>query len=85
MSFNNKENTKPASGRNGYEIRTDILNMATNLVQFEHNTKLDIWNQTAEREDNGRVLNTNNIPTFPGIEKVLETAERLYSFVNNSK
>jgi hypothetical protein len=85
MSFNNKENIKSASGRNGYEIRTDILDMATNLVQFEHTTKMDIWNQTVQREDNGRILDTGNIPLFSGIEQVLETAERLYSFVNNSK
>ena len=38
---------------------------------------------TATRDEKtGQIVSTVSMPQFPGLEKVLETAEKMYSFVN---
>jgi hypothetical protein len=40
---------------------------------------------TATRDEKtGQIVSKVDMPTFPGLEKVLETAEKMYSFVNQS-
>lgn len=69
--------------KNGYEIRTDILAMAKDLVQSEYNVKFHGWEMsTARDEKTGKLVTTVGMPEFPGLEKVLETAEKMYAFVN---
>jgi hypothetical protein len=69
--------------KNGYEIRTDILGMAKDLVQSEHSVKFHGWEMTAKRDEKtNQIVSTVEMPSFPGLEKVLETAEKMYSFVN---
>jgi hypothetical protein len=69
--------------KNGYEIRTDILGMAKSLVQDDFQAKFAGWEMTAERDEkSGQIVSTVKMPEFPGLEKVLETAEKMYSFVN---
>jgi hypothetical protein len=69
--------------KNGYEIRTDILAMAKDLVAQDFQVKFNGWEMTAERDEKtGQIINKVNMPEFPGLEKVLETAEKLYAFVN---
>ena len=69
--------------KNGYEIRTDILDMAKGLVSEEFHSKFQGWEMTATRDEKtGQIVTTVGMPTFPGLEKVLETAEKMYSFVN---
>jgi hypothetical protein len=69
--------------KNGYEIRTDILAMAKDLVQTEHTTKFAGWELSAKRDDKtGQIVTTVGMPEFPGLDKVLETAEKMYAFVN---
>ena len=70
--------------KNGYEIRTDILNMAKNLVQDDFQSKFQGWEMTATRDEKtGQIVSTVGMPQFPGMEKVLEAAERMYGFVNS--
>lgn len=70
--------------KNGYEIRTDILHMAKDLVQSEYHVKFQGWEMTAARDEKtGQIVNTVSMPEFPGLDKVLETAEKMYSFVNS--
>lgn len=70
--------------KNGYEIRTEVLAMAKDLVQQDFQVKLHGWEVTAERDTKtGQVVTSVSMPEFPGIDKVLETAEKMYSFVNN--
>jgi hypothetical protein len=72
--------------KNGYEIRTDILDMAKGLVTEEFHTKFRGWEMSVERDEKtGQVVSTVAMPEFPGLDKVLETAEKMYSFVNSSK
>jgi hypothetical protein len=69
--------------KNGYEIRTDILGMAKDMVQSEHTTKFHGWEMSAKRDEKtGQIVTTVGMPEFPGLDKVLETAEKMYAFVN---
>ena len=69
--------------KNGYEIRTDILAMAKDMVQSEHSLKYQGWEMTAKRDEKtGQIITTVGMPEFPGLDKILETAEKMYSFVN---
>ena len=69
--------------KNGYEIRTDILGMAKSLVQDDFQSKFAGWEMTATRDEKtGQIVTKVDMPTFPGLEKVLETAEKMYAFVN---
>jgi hypothetical protein len=70
--------------KNGYEIRTDILAMAKDLVESEYRVAFQGWEQSVTRDEKtGQVVTTVTMPTFPGIDKVLETAEKMYAFVNS--
>lgn len=70
--------------KNGYEIRTDILHMAKDLVQAEYQLKFQGWEMSTVRDEKtGQIVTTVGMPEFPGLDKVLETAERMYAFVNN--
>lgn len=71
--------------KNGYEIRTEVLQMAKDLVAQDFQYKLDGWQLSVERTENGQVVTTVGMPEFPGLEKVLETAEKMYSFINKTK
>ena len=69
--------------KNGYEIRTDILGMAKDLVQSEFQTKFAGWEMSAKRDEKtGQIVTQVGMPEFPGLDKVLETAEKMYAFVN---
>ena len=69
--------------KNGYEIRTDILDMAKGLVSEEFHSKFQGWEMTATRDEKtGQIVSTVSMPEFPGLDKVLETAEKMYAFVN---
>jgi hypothetical protein len=70
--------------KNGYEIRTDILGMAKDMVSDEFHTKFQGWEMTAERDQKtNQIVSTVKMPEFPGLDKVLETAEKMYAFVNS--
>lgn len=69
--------------KNGYEIRTEILAMAKDVVQAEYTYKWQGWEMSAKRDEKtGQIVSTVEMPSFPGLDKVLETAEKMYSFVN---
>ena len=70
--------------KNGYEIRTDILAMAKDLVGQDFAVKFQGWEMTATRDEKtGQIVSKVGMPEFPGLDKVLETAEKMYAFVNS--
>jgi hypothetical protein len=72
--------------KSGYEIRTDILAMAKDLVQSEWHSKYMGWEIGVKRDEKtNQVVTTVGMPEVPGLDKVLETAERMYSFITASK
>jgi len=71
--------------KNGYELRTDILKIAKDLVVEDFHARYAGWEVTQYRDEKtSQIVSTVSAPEFPGLEKVLETAEKLYGFVNQS-
>jgi hypothetical protein len=69
--------------KNGYEIRTDILAMAKDQINNEFQVKFAGWQMTAAKDEKtGQLVTTVGMPEYPGMDKVLEAAEKMYSFVN---
>jgi hypothetical protein len=72
--------------KNGYEIRADILAMAKDAVMEEYRYKYMGWEVSSKRDDKtGQLVSSVAMPEFPGMEKILEAAEKMYGFVNSSK
>ena len=70
--------------RNGYEIRTEILDMAKSMLSEEFHAKFLGWEMsTAKDEKTGKLVTSVGMPEFPGLDKVLATAEKMYAFVND--
>lgn len=71
--------------KNGYEIRTDILAMAKDIAMNDFQIKFSGWEMTAQRDEKtGQIVSSVSMPTFPGIEQILENAEKMYAFVNQT-
>jgi len=68
--------------RNGYELRTDILKMAKDLVAEEYHSKFHGWELSVSKDDKGNITTKVGMPEFPGLDQVLSTAEKMYAFVN---
>jgi hypothetical protein len=68
--------------RNGYELRTDILKMAKDLVAEEYHSKFHGWELSVSKDDKGNITTRVGMPEFPGLDQVLQTAEKMYAFVN---
>jgi len=62
--------------KNGYEIRTEVLGMAKDIVFQDFQYKWNGWEQTVERDRDGNVVANTTMPEFPGLDTVLETAEK---------
>jgi hypothetical protein len=70
--------------KNGYEIRSDILAMAKDAVMEEYKYKYAGWEVTAQRDEKtGQLVSSVAMPEFPGLEKIMEAAEKFYGFVNS--
>jgi hypothetical protein len=70
--------------KNGYEIRADVLALAKDQIQSEYSYKFNGWEMSAARDEKtGQIVTTVGMPEVPGIDKVLEAAEKMYAFVNN--
>ena len=71
--------------KNGYEIRTQVLEMAKGFEEFQFGSKFAGWEQSVKRDpETGEVVTIVEMPTVPGVDKVLETAEKFYNFINNA-
>ena len=69
--------------KNGYEIRTDILDMAKSLVSEDFHSKFRGWEMSVSRDEKtGQVVTKVDMPEFPGLDKIMEAAEKFYGFVN---
>jgi len=72
--------------KNGYEIRTTVLDMAKSFTEFEFSQKWLGFEVTAKRDEKtGQVINKVDMPDIPGVDNVLETAEKFYNFINTTK
>ena len=71
------------TNKNGYEIRTKILEMAQNEMWNDYHAKFGAWS-TSIAKDGEEIVTKVELPTVPGVEAVLETAEKFYSFVEGT-
>ena len=67
--------------KNGYEIRTKVLEMAQNNVWQDYHAKWGAY-EVAVTKDGEEVVTKVDMPEVPGADAVLEAAEKFYSFVN---
>lgn len=72
---------KITTNKNGYEIRTKVLEMAQNNVWQDYHAKLGAFETAITKEDD-EVVTKVTMPEVPGAEAVLEAAEKFYEFVN---
>lgn len=83
MSFETPKVPEVKFNKNGYEIRTDILAMAKDVVMQDYQVKFAGWQLSAQKDEKtGQLVGTVAMPEFPGMDKILEAAEKMYSFVN---
>ena len=72
------------TNKNGYEIRTKVLEMAQNNVWQDYHAKLGAY-ETSITKEGDEVVTKVTMPEVPGADAVLEAAEKFYNFVNNNK
>ena len=75
---------KITTNKNGYEIRTKVLEMAQNQAWQDYHAKFAGY-ETSITKDGDEVVTTVEMPTVPGADAVLEAAEKFYDFVNGNK
>ena len=69
--------------KNGYEIRTQVLDMAKSFTEFEFSQKwMGFENSTKRDPQTGQIISKVDMPEVPGVDKVLDTAEKFYDFIN---
>lgn len=70
--------------KNGYEIRTKVLDIANNAVWQDYYAK---WGQfeSSVKKDGDEIVTEVKMPEVPGADKVLEAAEKFYDFVSGTK
>lgn len=86
MSDNTPKLPEVKFNKNGYEIRTDILAMAKDVVMQDYQVKFAGWQMSAAKDEKtGQIVTQVGMPEFPGMEKILEAAEKFYGFVNSGK
>jgi len=67
--------------KNGYELRTQILEMAQQQEWQDFQVKLGLYETSVTRDEN-TLVTTVEMPTAPAVGKILETAQQFYDFVN---
>ena len=72
---------KITTNKNGYEIRTKVLEMAQSNVWQDYHAKFAGY-ETSIKKDGDEVVTEVTMPKVPGAEAVLEAAEKFYEFVN---
>lgn len=69
--------------KNGYEIRTKVLEMAIGQVWQDFHAKVGEFEASVKKENDELVTNVK-MPQVPGADQVLEAAQKFYSFVSGN-
>ena len=69
--------------KNGYEIRAQMLEMAQTQLWQDYHANWGAFSTTVTK-DGKEVVTKVEMPTVPGVDKVLEAAEKFYAFVNHN-
>lgn len=71
------------TNKNGYEIRTKILEMAKDQCALEYGFKYQGW-EMEQRKEGSELVTKVEMPSIPGVDQILETANKFYDFVENT-
>ena len=66
---------KVTTNKNGYEIRTKVLEMAQNNVWQDYHAKLGAF-ETSVSKEGDEVVTKVTMPEVPGVDQVLSAAEK---------
>jgi hypothetical protein len=69
--------------KNGYEIRTKVLDMAQNQTWNDYHAKFAGYELSIAKDGN-ELVTTVEMPSVPGADAVLETAQKFYDFVSGN-
>jgi len=72
---------KITPNKNGYEIRTKVLELGYNHVWQDYHVKLGVYESSINKEGD-EVVTKVTMPDVPGADAVLEAANKFYNFVN---
>jgi hypothetical protein len=72
---------KVTFNKNGYEIRAQMLEMAQSQVWQDYHAKWGMF-ETSISKNGGELTTKVTVPSVPGADEVLKTAEQFYNFVN---
>ena len=75
---------KVTTNKNGYEIRTKVLEFAQNNVWQDYHAKLGAY-ETSVTKEGDEVVTKVAMPEVPGTDAVLDAAEKFYAFVSGNK
>lgn len=67
--------------KNGYEIRAQVLEMAQSQLWNDYHAKWGMFSTSITKEGSTYITDVK-LPDVPGVDQVLEAAEKFYSFVN---
>ena len=71
------------ANKNGYEIRTKVLEFAQNQAWSDYAAKWSGYELAVTKEGN-EVVTKVEVPEVPGADAVLETAQKFYDFVSGN-
>ena len=71
------------TNKTGYEIRTKILEMAKDQCAMQYGFKYQGWEISQSKQGDDMVTKVE-MPEIPGVEEILETAQKFYDFVENT-
>jgi hypothetical protein len=75
---------KVTTNKNGYEIRTKVLELAQGQVWQDYHAKFAGY-EMAVTKDGEEVVTKVELPQVPGADAVLDAANKFYAFVNSNK
>lgn len=74
------------ANKNGYEIRTKVLEFAQNQVWQDFHAKWGAFETKIVRDPKtNEIITSVEAPEIPGADKVVETAQKFYDFVSGNK
>lgn len=74
---------KVTVGKNGFEIRSDVLKMAADSINTEYNFKIQQFEMKAHRDKDGYIVTSVQYPEVPGMDAIMTAAQQMYDFVTS--
>lgn len=72
---------KVTFNKNGYEIRAQVLDMAQSQAWQNYHAMWGMY-ETSMSKEGSELVTKVTLPTVPGADEVLKTAQQFYDFVN---